>query len=45
MDDFSRGFFNEFFGGIFADSPALAVIFVIILAIVAFALYAKFKDK
>jgi len=45
MDDFSKGFFDEFFGGIFADSPALAVILVIVIAIVGFVLFAKLKDK
>lgn len=45
MDDFSKGFFDEFFGGLFSDSPALAVIFVIAIAIIGFVLFAKLKDK
>ena len=45
MDDFSKGFFDEFFGGIFADSPALAVIFVIVICLGGIILYANLKDK
>ena len=45
MDDFSKGFFDEFLGGVFADTPALAVIFVIVIAIVTLVLFSKFEDK
>lgn len=45
MDDFSKVFFDEFFGGIFADSPALAVIFVIGICLGGIILYANLKDK
>ena len=45
MDDFNKGFFDEFLGGIFADSPAMALILVVVVAVIAFVLYARLKDK
>ena len=44
MDDFSKGFFDSFCGGIFADSPALAVILILVVAFVGFLLFAKLHD-
>lgn len=45
LDSFSDGFFNEFMGGMFADSPAIAVIILIIIIGVILYFLAKKLDE
>ncbi len=45
MEDFNKGFFDQFFNGFFADCPALAVIFVIAIGFGLLILTTMAKEK
>ena len=46
MDDFNKAFFDHFFDGMSADSPALAVIFMSAISFMLFCVFIKMaKEK